>query len=202
MVNLAPIYSYSKSKGLFAGVSLEGSVILTRNDANAEMYGRKVTAKELLSGEIPPPVQAEALYRVLNYKFSNMGTGVAVPHPVTQRTLTRSGTASAPVSRMGTVNKVGMATSSSSMGNIKGAADGTGTPIKKAPPPPPPKPGAASKQQKAMALYDFLGERPSDLSFRKGEIIEIITAGGPSDWWVGRSNGKQGDFPGNYVEQL
>ena len=43
--NLAPIYSYSKTKGLFAGLSFEGSVIITRNDANAEFYKRKVTPK-------------------------------------------------------------------------------------------------------------------------------------------------------------
>ncbi|KAJ1924375.1 DUF500 super, partial [Linderina pennispora] len=38
--NIAPVFSYSKSKGLFAGVSLEGSVILERKDANAKLYGR------------------------------------------------------------------------------------------------------------------------------------------------------------------
>ncbi|RKO92295.1 hypothetical protein BDK51DRAFT_1270, partial [Blyttiomyces helicus] len=71
VMNLAPIYSYSKSKGLFAGISLEGSVIITRHDANRDLYGRKVTAKELLSGAVEPPVQAEALYRVLSRRFAN-----------------------------------------------------------------------------------------------------------------------------------
>ena len=37
---VAAIYTYSRSQGLFAGVSLEGTVIGTRNDANAEYYGR------------------------------------------------------------------------------------------------------------------------------------------------------------------
>ncbi|KAJ1957410.1 hypothetical protein GGI12_005033, partial [Dipsacomyces acuminosporus] len=66
--NVAPVFSYSKSKGLFAGVSLEGSVILERKDANAKLYGRPVRAQELLSGSVPPPPQADVLYRALDLK--------------------------------------------------------------------------------------------------------------------------------------
>ncbi|EGF82619.1 hypothetical protein BATDEDRAFT_9413 [Batrachochytrium dendrobatidis JAM81] len=74
IADLAPIYSYSKSKGLFAGVSLEGTVIITRNDANKAMYGKKVSALDLLSGKIPPPVEAGPLYRMLSLsRFANMG---------------------------------------------------------------------------------------------------------------------------------
>jgi lipid-binding SYLF domain-containing protein len=43
---MAAIYSYSISKGLFAGVSLEGSVILERKDANEKFYGEKVSAMQ------------------------------------------------------------------------------------------------------------------------------------------------------------
>lgn len=50
---LAAVYTYSRSQGLFAGVSLEGTVIGTRNDANAEYYGRRVTPEEILSGKVP-----------------------------------------------------------------------------------------------------------------------------------------------------
>src|SRR3954453_10827665 len=45
MRGVAGIFSYSKTKGLFAGVSLEGSVIIERKDANAKMYGRQISAK-------------------------------------------------------------------------------------------------------------------------------------------------------------
>ena len=44
----ASIYSYSMSKGLFAGVSLEGSVISISVKRNGEYWGGKVTAKEAL----------------------------------------------------------------------------------------------------------------------------------------------------------
>ncbi|KAF9091624.1 hypothetical protein BGX23_005013 [Mortierella sp. AD031] len=66
--SVAAIYSYSKSKGLFAGVSIEGSVIVERKDANEAFYRQKVTAAELLSGSITPPPQADILYRALNSK--------------------------------------------------------------------------------------------------------------------------------------
>jgi SH3 domain-containing YSC84-like protein 1 len=62
---LAAIYTYSQSQGLFAGVSLEGTVIGTRNDANAEYYGRRVTPEEILSGKVPPPPGATRLVQVL-----------------------------------------------------------------------------------------------------------------------------------------
>jgi lipid-binding SYLF domain-containing protein len=42
------IYSYSRSKGLFAGVSLEGAVITIDNDENRRVYGKNVTGEEIL----------------------------------------------------------------------------------------------------------------------------------------------------------
>ncbi|EIE83702.1 hypothetical protein RO3G_08407 [Rhizopus delemar RA 99-880] len=72
--HIAAIYSYSKTRGLFAGVSLEGSVVVTRSDANEKFYGKRVTAKELLNGTVSPPPEADALYRALNAKFHTLGT--------------------------------------------------------------------------------------------------------------------------------
>ena len=63
---VAAIYTYSRSQGLFAGVSLEGTVIGTRNDANAEYYGHRVTPEEVLSGRIPSPPGATRLVQVLS----------------------------------------------------------------------------------------------------------------------------------------
>ncbi len=62
---VATIYTYSRSQGLFAGVSLEGTVIGARNDANAAYYGRAVSAEDLLSGKVAPPAGAERLRKVL-----------------------------------------------------------------------------------------------------------------------------------------
>src|SRR5881398_480047 len=61
----AAVYTYSKSKGLFAGVSLEGAVIGTQRDANSRYYGRAVGADEILSGVTAPPPGAAPLRRAL-----------------------------------------------------------------------------------------------------------------------------------------
>ncbi len=62
----AVMYTYSRSQGFFAGVSLEGTVIGTRDDANAEYYGKPVQAREILSGSVPPPAGAEKLLKFLS----------------------------------------------------------------------------------------------------------------------------------------
>jgi SH3 domain-containing YSC84-like protein 1 len=62
----AVMYTYSRSQGLFAGVSLEGTVIGTRDEANAEYYGKPVQAREILSGSIAPPAGAQKLLKFLS----------------------------------------------------------------------------------------------------------------------------------------
>ncbi|GAA5985866.1 hypothetical protein JCM11641_005326 [Rhodosporidiobolus odoratus] len=65
IINPAPMFTYSKSKGLFAGVSLEGTVLIERKDANAAFYGQQLAAVDLLSGKVPPPEAASALYETI-----------------------------------------------------------------------------------------------------------------------------------------
>jgi len=61
----AAVYTYSKSRGLFAGVSLEGAVIGTQRDSNFRYYGRPVRADEILNGRVAPPPGAARLRRAL-----------------------------------------------------------------------------------------------------------------------------------------
>jgi len=74
---------------------------------------------------------------------------------------------------------------------------------KRAPPPPPPlkpKPGASAKY--VTALYDFVAQAEGDLDFKVGDRIELVERTASSeDWWTGRVNGRQGVFPGNYVQE-
>ena len=51
----AEILSYARSRGLFAGISLQGSVLKTERDDNTDLYGHKVDEREVLfeGGEIP-----------------------------------------------------------------------------------------------------------------------------------------------------
>ncbi len=62
---VAAVYTYSRSQGLFGGISLEGTVVATRNDANAIYYGRSVTPGEILSGKVKVPAGARPLQRAL-----------------------------------------------------------------------------------------------------------------------------------------
>ncbi len=62
----AEILSYSRSKGLFAGVSLEGSTLREDNGANKDLYGTDVSAKEIvLEGKVKTPPEAQALDKLL-----------------------------------------------------------------------------------------------------------------------------------------
>ncbi|RMZ82347.1 hypothetical protein DV738_g1782, partial [Chaetothyriales sp. CBS 135597] len=71
---VAGVFSYSKTKGLFAGVSLEGSVLVERRDANEKLYHGRVTARQLLEGGVRPPPAADPLMRILSTRaFSGSG---------------------------------------------------------------------------------------------------------------------------------
>ena len=61
----AAVYTYSRSKGLFVGVSLEGAVIGTQRQSNFNYYERLVRADSILSGVIKPPQGAAELRRAL-----------------------------------------------------------------------------------------------------------------------------------------
>jgi len=61
----APMFSYSKSKGLFAGLSLEGTVLIERKDANKDFYGSPIPARDILGGRVPPPEIASRLYEII-----------------------------------------------------------------------------------------------------------------------------------------
>ncbi|MBA3832480.1 MAG: hypothetical protein H0X34_11435 [Chthoniobacterales bacterium] len=61
----AAVYAYSRSKGLFAGVSVEGAVIATQKTANARYYGREVGSREILQGRVSPPPGTANLLRLL-----------------------------------------------------------------------------------------------------------------------------------------
>ena len=62
----AEILSYSRSKGLFAGVSLEGSTLRSDDGANKALYGKELSAKEIVRlGKVPPPASAQRLLAIL-----------------------------------------------------------------------------------------------------------------------------------------
>lgn len=62
----AAVYTYSRSQGIFAGVSLEGAMLATRYQANEEYYGKPVFAADLLEGKVTPPASAQKLIEALS----------------------------------------------------------------------------------------------------------------------------------------
>jgi len=69
IVMQAEILSYSRNKGLFAGVSLEGSTLRSDGSANEKLYGKKLTAKEIIrKGKVGIPPSAHELVALLDKK--------------------------------------------------------------------------------------------------------------------------------------
>ncbi len=65
----ADIYTYGKAKGLFAGVSLGGASLETDNDANKRLYGKAVTAKEIvIDNSLAAPASGQPLVAMLDSK--------------------------------------------------------------------------------------------------------------------------------------
>lgn len=65
-LTVPPTFLDSRSPtGLYAGVSLEGTVIVERKDANREFYGQPIPALDLLTGKVPAPEAATAMYDVI-----------------------------------------------------------------------------------------------------------------------------------------
>jgi lipid-binding SYLF domain-containing protein len=70
----AEILSWSRSQGLFAGLALEGATLRQDLDDNAELYGKKLENREIVTSGMPAPAGSERLMTLLN-KYSAQRTG-------------------------------------------------------------------------------------------------------------------------------
>ena len=72
----AEILSYSRSRGLFAGISLEGSTLRTDNDGNERLYGKDVSGEEIvINSKIHAPASAKLLISTLDKKSPRNRSG-------------------------------------------------------------------------------------------------------------------------------
>jgi lipid-binding SYLF domain-containing protein len=65
----AEILTYSRARGVFAGISLDGATLRPDSDVNELLYGSDLTNRKILSGDVPPPEAAKQLLSTLN-KYS------------------------------------------------------------------------------------------------------------------------------------
>ena len=72
----AEILAYSRSKGLFAGIALNGATLRPDRDEAAKLYGKEVTNREILKGEIPAPPSARPLIAQLD-RYSTFSNGAS-----------------------------------------------------------------------------------------------------------------------------
>jgi lipid-binding SYLF domain-containing protein len=62
----AEILAYSRARGVFGGIALEGATLRPDNDDNAKIYGRAITAREILHGDVQAPGSASELVTELS----------------------------------------------------------------------------------------------------------------------------------------
>jgi len=62
----APIFTYMKSRGFYAGVQIDGTIIIERTDENERFYGQRIGAKEILNGRVQhPPMEVKRLLETI-----------------------------------------------------------------------------------------------------------------------------------------
>uniref|UniRef100_A0A8C3AVP6 Osteoclast-stimulating factor 1 n=1 Tax=Cyclopterus lumpus TaxID=8103 RepID=A0A8C3AVP6_CYCLU len=68
-------------------------------------------------------------------------------------------------------------------------------------PPPAPKPRPQPQGPRCRAIYQYNGQDTDEISFEVNDVFDLLKDD-PSGWWTGRIQGKEGLFPGNYVEKI
>ncbi|NXW41114.1 SH3Y1 protein, partial [Nyctiprogne leucopyga] len=188
----AAVYTYCKSRGLFAGVSLEGTCLIERKETNRKFYGQDIRASAILLGDVPFPAQAEDLYETLasftevyenEEQKNNPGKAVREQRRVC-----------APLFHVGffcswksqeIIFESIFIPDSLLLGLSYYYCECS---------------NSWSNPVEVTALYSFDGQQPGDLTFKAGDKITVTTkTDSQFDWWEGRIGGQTGIFPANYV---
>ena len=75
----AEVLTYSRARGLFAGVTLNGAVIHQDEDATRQLYGRMIPFKSILTGAVPPPKAGEAFLGAVRKATTNETKAASSP---------------------------------------------------------------------------------------------------------------------------
>ncbi|XP_004686151.2 PREDICTED: SH3 domain-containing YSC84-like protein 1 [Condylura cristata] len=169
----AAVFTYCKSRGLFAGLSLEGSCLIERKEANRKFYCRDIRAYDILFGDTPRPAHARDLYEVLDAfteKYESEGQRANVRRAAREQSRAAVWPRPPPSLAKGPAHWAA------------GLGSGAGRP------------------EVVTALYSFEGQQPGDLTFQAGDRITVLArTDSHFDWWEGELRGRTGIFPANYV---
>uniref|UniRef100_A0A3B3VQL1 SH3 domain-containing YSC84-like protein 1 n=1 Tax=Poecilia latipinna TaxID=48699 RepID=A0A3B3VQL1_9TELE len=177
----AAVFTYCRSRGLFAGISLEGSYLIERKDTNRKFYCQDIRASRILNGDVEPPTEFYDLYHILDVYTEAYTTDWTSKNLVAR---------SVPPSRPPAPSQK-KAQSSYRQPNNSGeplsSSSASG--------------GGATGSLVVTATHPFTGQQPGDLSFVPGDRITVITkTNSQYDWWEGQlDNGRVGIFPANFV---
>uniref|UniRef100_A0A096M521 SH3 domain-containing YSC84-like protein 1 n=1 Tax=Poecilia formosa TaxID=48698 RepID=A0A096M521_POEFO len=171
----AAVFTYCRSRGLFAGISLEGSYLIERKDTNRKFYCQDIRASRILNGDVEPPTEFYDLYHILDvyteayttdWTSKNLVARVLPPAPS---------------------QKKAQSSYRQPNNSDEGSSSASG--------------GGATGSMVVTATHPFTGQQPGDLSFVPGDRITVITkTDSQYDWWEGQlDNGRVGIFPANFV---
>uniref|UniRef100_A0A452FRP0 SH3 domain-containing YSC84-like protein 1 n=1 Tax=Capra hircus TaxID=9925 RepID=A0A452FRP0_CAPHI len=181
----AAVFTYCKSRGLFAGISLEGSCLIERKETNRKFYCRDIRAYDILFGDITRPAQAEDLYEILDSfteKYESEGQRVNARRAAREQKKASAKLPPKPSSRPQQSPAQAQLSSGSQSKCFCCNSNTSNQPIE------------------VTALYSFEGQQPGDLNFQAGDRITVISkTDSHFDWWEGKLRGQTGIFPANYV---
>ncbi|NXG39095.1 SH3Y1 protein, partial [Dromaius novaehollandiae] len=190
----AAVYTYCKSRGLFAGVSLEGTCLIERKETNRKFYGQDIRASAILFGDVPFPAQAEDLSETLasftevyenEEQKKNPGKAVRKQKRVCLSLFP---------SRIFLSESHGFFVCSlyTQINYFDAFVTGLYHRLRIL--------YLRTHPVEVTALYSFEGQQPGDLSFKAGDKITVTTkTNSHFDWWEGTIGGQTGLFPANYV---
>uniref|UniRef100_A0A8L2UN28 SH3 domain-containing YSC84-like protein 1 n=1 Tax=Rattus norvegicus TaxID=10116 RepID=A0A8L2UN28_RAT len=191
----AAVFTYCKSRGLFAGISLEGSCLIERKETNRKFYCQDIRAYDILFGDVPQPAQAEDLYEILNSfteKYETEGQRINLKKVAREQRKAKE-LPPKPSSRpQPSRPPVQLNAGSQSNRNEYKLYPELSSYHEKT--------GSLSQPIEVTALYSFEGQQPGDLNFQAGDRIIVISKTDSNfDWWEGKLRGQTGIFPANYV---
>ncbi|XP_023650091.1 SH3 domain-containing YSC84-like protein 1 isoform X2 [Paramormyrops kingsleyae] len=185
----AAVFTYCKSRGLFAGVSLEGSYLIERKETNRKFYSQDIRAHEILNGNVEPSPGAQELYAILEDYTEKYTTDWQ------RKNLRQSNKSSAPPARprppvqKPSVTRKAEDVKSSVYPDVAALKWDSPAPSRK-----------ADRPLVVTAVHPFMGQQPGDLSFDVGDKITVVTkTDSQFDWWEGQLQGQVGIFPANFV---